>query len=309
VPAAAVEIRGLRKEYRRRYGRRIRAVDGLDLDVPTGGVFGFIGPNGSGKTSTIRCLLGLARATAGSCRLLGAEVPRELPRVIARVGALVESPGLNPGLTGRRHLEVLATLADCGRRRVEVALDAVDLVEQADDLVRTYSLGTRQRLGVATALLKDPDVLVLDEPANGLDPGGMREMRTLLRRLAAQGRTVFLSSHLLTEVQHVCDRLAIVARGRAVAVGKVGEVLDRGRRAAIFVRLADVTRGLQVLRAAGLPAHRDGEGLRVEISVDGAEVIARVLATGNLFPTELRPVAVSLEDLFLELTREEDEPR
>ena len=194
--AAVIEVDGLRKEYRRRRGGRVRAVDGLDLSVPAGGVFGFLGPNGSGKTTTIRCLLGLSRPTGGRCSLLGADAPSQLSTVIGQVGALVEAPGLNPGMSGRQTLVILATSVGIGQRRVDDVLDTVGLADRAEDLVRGYSLGMRQRLGLAVALLKDPELLILDEPANGLDPAGIREVRQLVRQLAADGRTVFLSSHL-----------------------------------------------------------------------------------------------------------------
>ncbi|HEX2063176.1 MAG TPA: ATP-binding cassette domain-containing protein, partial [Acidimicrobiales bacterium] len=228
---AVIEVEGLRKEYRRLRGSRVVALDGVDLSVPEGGVFGFLGPNGSGKTTTIRCLLGLARPTAGSCRLLGARSRGELATVIHRVGALVEAPGLFPSLSGRRNLTALGRLHRIPPSAVQRVLDQVGLAERADDPVRGYSLGMRQRLGIAIALLKDPDVLVLDEPANGLDPGGIKEVRDLLGRLGREGRTVFVSSHILSEVQQVCDRVAILSWGRCVAAGPVDEVLVSRRRA------------------------------------------------------------------------------
>ena len=206
-----IEVDSLHKSYRSRRGRRVRALDGLELSVRAGGVFGFLGPNGSGKTTTIRCLLGLARPSAGHCRVLGRESPGDLPEVIARVGSLVEMPGVNPGVSGRQTLAVLAATAGIGRRSVDATLEKVGLAERADDLVRGYSLGMRQRLGIAIALLKDPELLILDEPANGLDPEGIREVRQLIHNLGAEGRTVFLSSHLLSEVEQVCDEVAIVA--------------------------------------------------------------------------------------------------
>src|SRR5207244_1283702 len=159
------------------------------------------------------------------CRLLGASPPGDLPAVIGRVGSLVEAPGLNPGISGRETLTILDTVGGIGRRRVDAVLDQVGLAERGDDLVRGYSLGMRERLGLGIALLKEPEVLVLDEPASGLDPAGIREVRELVRALGAEGRTVFLSSHLLAEVEQVCDRVAIVARGRTVATGSVAEVL------------------------------------------------------------------------------------
>src|SRR4051794_41145997 len=189
---SVIEVDGLCKDYRQRRRGRVRAVDGLELSVPAGGVFGFLGPNGSGKTTTIRCLLGLSRPSAGRCRLLGADAPSGLPTVIDRVGALVEMPGLNPGMSGRQTMRILATSAGIGPARVEAVLDRVGLADRADDLVKGYSLGMRQRLGLGVALLKDPEVLILDEPANGLDSAGIREIRELIRHLGDEGRTVFL---------------------------------------------------------------------------------------------------------------------
>jgi ABC-2 type transport system ATP-binding protein len=305
VVTAVIEVDGLRKEYRRRRGGRVLAVDGLDLSVPAGGVFGFLGPNGSGKTSTIRCLLGLSRPSAGHCRVLGAESPRGLPGVIGRVGALVEMPGLNPGVSGRQSLGVLATSAGIGRPAVDAVLERVGLAERADDLVKSYSLGMRQRLGLAVALLKDPEVLVLDEPANGLDPAGIREIRELVRRLGAEGRTVFLSSHLLGEVEQVCDRVAILARGRTVASGSIAEVLSAARPNAMWVVVADLAGGARTLTAKGFFAEIDGDRIRVDIQPEQAESVTRALVADGLFPTELRPVETSLEDAFFALT---DEP-
>jgi ABC-2 type transport system ATP-binding protein len=300
-----IEVDALCKSYRRRRGGRVQALDGLDLSVRAGGVFGFLGPNGSGKTTTIRCLLGLARPTAGHCRLLGVDSPSCLPDVIANVGALVEAPGINPGVSGRQTLTVLATAAGVGRHAVDATLDRVGLAERADDLVRGYSLGMRQRLGIAIALLKDPELLVLDEPANGLDPAGIREVRQLVRHLGAEGRTVFLSSHLLSEVEQVCDEVAIVARGRTVAHGSVADVLASTRPAAMWVKVADLAGGADTLRRVGLPAAANGDRIRVDVVAEHAEHVTRALVAAGHYPTELRPVENNLEDAFFALT---DEP-
>lgn len=214
---AVIEVEDLRKEYRRLRGGRTVALDGLDLAVPEGGVFGFLGPNGAGKTTTIRCLLGLIRPSGGRARLLGADSRRQLASVLRRVGSIVETPTMYPRFSGRRNLELLARLHRIPHAAIEEVLDRVGLSDRAGHLVKTYSLGMKQRLGIAGALLKDPEVLILDEPANGLDPAGIVEVRQLLRRLAAEGRTVFVSSHILSEVQQVADRVAILARGRCVA--------------------------------------------------------------------------------------------
>jgi len=299
---AVVEVEGLRKEYRRLRGRPVVAVDGLDLSVPAGGVFGFLGPNGSGKTTTIRCLLGLAYPSAGRCRLLGADSRSELPRVIKRVGSLVELPGLFPGLSARKNLALLGRLDGIGAARVQQVLERIGLADRADDAVRGYSLGMRQRLGVGIALLKDPELLVLDEPANGLDPAGIKEVRDLLKGLGHEGRTVFVSSHILGEVQQTCDRVAIMSRGRCVRQGPVDEVLSGGHAARLVVRLANLQKGMAALAEAGIGAEMGNGFIRVDLPVAESERVTRALVRKRLYLTELRPEEVSLETVFLELT-------
>jgi ABC-2 type transport system ATP-binding protein len=300
---AVIEVEGLGKTYRRRRGR-FRALDGVDLSVPAGGVYGFLGPNGSGKTTTIRCLLGLARPTSGRCRLLGAVSPGALPAVMDRVGALVETPGLNAGVTGRQTLEILAASAGLGHAAVGAVLERVGLANRADDLARGYSLGMRQRLGLAIALLKDPEVLILDEPANGLDPAGIREIRELVRELRSEGRTVFLSSHLLGEIEQVCDRVAILANGRTVVEGPIDDVLAAARPKSMWVKVRDLAAGSRTLVAAGLPAHVDDGYVRVDVEPERGESVARALVADGHFPSELRPVEATLEDAFFALTGE-----
>jgi ABC-2 type transport system ATP-binding protein len=299
-----IEVAGLRKEYRRLRGSPRVAVDGLDFAVPEGGVFGFLGPNGAGKTTTIRCLLGLVAPTAGTCRLLGTDARGELQRVVGRVGAIVESPALFPTMSGRRNLELLGRLEGIGPGRVTATLERVGLAERADDLVKRYSLGMRQRLGLAAALLKDPEVLILDEPANGLDPAGIKEVRELLRGLGGEGRTVFVSSHLLSEVRQVCDQVAILARGRCVAAGPVAQVLSSARGVGLLVRLEDLERGRAVLAAAGIQTAPNGEVLRVALPPEEAATVTKALAAEGLYLTELRADEADLETVFLELTGE-----
>jgi ABC-2 type transport system ATP-binding protein len=298
-----IEVLGLRKEYRRfRRGRTV-AVDGLDLAVPEGGVFGFLGPNGAGKTTTIRCLLGLVRPSAGGCRLLGADAPGGLSSVVGRVGSIVETPLLYPRFSGHPNLELLGSIAGIGRTRVIEVLERVGLAERGDDQVKTYSLGMRQRLGIGAALLKDPELLILDEPANGLDPAGIVEVRELLRSLGHEGRTVFVSSHILSEVQHTADRVAILSAGRAVAVGPVGEVLRAGRAEGLLVRVDDPAAGLRALAEAGIAAASDDGILRVELPAAGAATVTKALADRGVYLSELRPDEADLETVFLELTR------
>jgi ABC-2 type transport system ATP-binding protein len=303
---AVIELAGLRKEYRRARRRPVVALDGLDLSVPEGGVFGFLGPNGSGKTTTIRCLLALARPTAGSCRVLGVDSQSDLTQVIGRIGSLVETPGLFPAMSGRKNLVLLGRIQGIGPAAVSGVLERVGLAERADDPVRNYSLGMRQRLGIAVALLKDPQLLVLDEPANGLDPAGIKEVRELLRGLGTEGRTIFVSSHLLSEVQQTCDRVAVLARGRCVASGPVDDVLASGHARGLIVRLANLERGRAALAEAGIASTVDGDHLRVDLPPEEAERVTRALVRKRLYLTELRPEEISLEAVFLELTGKQE---
>src|SRR5580765_6794732 len=259
--STVIETRGLVKRF-----AEANAVDGIDLNVPAGGVFGFLGPNGAGKTTTIRCLVGLVAPGAGHVSMLGADIPRGLPSVIRHVGSIVETPALFPRFTGRRNLQILARVDGIGRSAVDDVLERVGLGDRGDDLVKTYSLGMKQRLGLGAALLKDPSVLILDEPANGLDPAGIKEVRDLIRSLGSEGRTVFVSSHLLSEVQMMCDHVAILARGRFVAGGSVDEVLARGRSNELVVKVPDPAAALEVRTAAGLRAAQDTDGLRVYLA-------------------------------------------
>jgi ABC-2 type transport system ATP-binding protein len=302
---AVIEVERLHKEYRRLRGGRTVAVAGLDLSVPEGGVFGFLGPNGAGKTTTIRCLLGLVSASSGRLRLLGEDVPRGLPSVLGRVGSIVETPTMFPRFSGRRNLEILGTIQGVGRSAVVDALQTVGLAERADDRVKTYSLGMKQRLGIAAALLKDPALLILDEPANGLDPAGIVEVRELVRRLGAEGRTVFVSSHILSEIQLFADRVAILARGKLVTEGPVREVLARGGAEAMIARLDDLEAAARALAEAGIESTPQDGALRIQLpAADGARV-TRTLAERGLYVRELRPDERDLETVFLELTKDE----
>ena len=297
-----IEVEGLRKEYRKLRGGRTVAVDGLSLAVPSGGVFGFLGPNGSGKTTTIRCLLGLVRPSSGACSLLGADVARDLHRVITRVGSIVESPALFPTFSGRRNLALLAASYGLREAAVDEVLEVVGLTERAKDHVKNYSLGMRQRLAIAAALLKDPELLILDEPANGLDPAGIKEIRDLLRTLGDEGRTVFVSSHQLVEIQHTCDRVAILTQGRCIASGTVEDVLQRGHRTTLRVGVPDPDVGLAVLRDAGISARANHTALEVDVPAGGAARVSEALGRQGIWVTELHAEEATLEDVFLELT-------
>ena len=303
-PVAVIDISGLRKDYRRLRRGRTVALDGLELEVPAGGVFGFLGPNGSGKTTTIRCLLALVRPTSGVCRVLGRDPQRDLADVVSRIGSIVETPALFPRFSGRRNLELLGRLHGIGRARVTEVLERVGLADRADDRVRTYSLGMRQRLGIGAALLKDPELLILDEPANGLDPAGIKEVRDLIRLLGREGRTVFVSSHILSEVAQVCDRVAILSKGRCVATGSVAEVLERTGDSGVVLRSDDLTAARTILTNAGIETERRGDLLRAGVPPGEAARVTESLAREGHFLTELRPDHADLETVFLELTGE-----
>ena len=298
---AIIEVEALHKEFRRLRGGRNVAVDGLDLTVPDGGVFGFLGPNGAGKTTTIRCLLGLVKPTAGRTRVLNAEAKR-LHTVIDRVGSLVETPTYFPTFSGRRNLRLLARLDGIGPAAVDNVLDRVGLGDRGDDIFKNYSLGMKQRLGIAAALLREPELLILDEPANGLDPAGIKEVRQLLRSLADEGRTVFISSHLLGEVQLICDRVAILARGKCIAQGEVADVLSRGQAARMVIKVENLQGALEILKGAGFDAEIVGDEIYVTAEPSDGARISRTLALKRIYVSELRPHEVSLEDVFLQLT-------
>ncbi|MFC7549740.1 ABC transporter ATP-binding protein [Plantactinospora sp. GCM10030261] len=301
---AVLEIKGLRKTYRsRRRGVR-RALDGFDMEVQAGQVHGFLGPNGSGKTTTLRTLLGLIAADGGRMAVLGEQVPAALPRVAGQVGAIVESPQFFPHFSARDTLSLLAGAGEVPQRRVTEVLELVGLRERAKDRVKTYSLGMKQRLAVASALLKDPKLLILDEPANGLDPGGIREMRSLMRDLAASGMTVVLSSHILGEVQLICDSVTIISLGRRVAAGPVAEVLAQHSGGGHLVRLEAVTdlpAAADELTRAGAQVTVAADHLMVR-GMDKPAMITRALAARDLYVSELAPVTADLESVFLELT-------
>ena len=289
-----VEAVGLTK----RYGD-LAAVDGVDLTVHRGEVFGFLGPNGAGKTTTLRMLLGLVSPTSGRASVLGR--PPGDRDALRRTGSLVEGPGFYPYLSGRANLEVMARYAAVPASGVMPALDLVDLAGRAGDKFGTYSLGMKQRLGVAAALLKDPELVILDEPTNGLDPQGMRDMRRLIADLGSQGRTVILSSHLLGEVQAICERVAVIDRGRIVTEGTVEQLRGDSE---LEVAATPSDTALAVLRA--LPFVEDvrrGDGtLLVKAPTRHTGDITRALVEATVSVTGLRRTERQLEDVFFDLT-------
>jgi ABC-2 type transport system ATP-binding protein len=284
----------------KRYGRTV-AVDDLSISVRRGEVYGFLGPNGAGKTTTLRMLLGLIRPTSGSLRLLGREPGGR--GHLDQVGALIEGPAFYPYLSGRDNLRVLADHAGVARSRVDGVLDTVDLTGRASDRYATYSLGMKQRLGLAAALLKDPELLILDEPTNGLDPAGMADMRATIRTLSAGGCTVLLSSHLLAEVEQICDRVGVLNRGRLVTESTVAE-LRSGGTLRVVARPAE--RARQRLAAlVGADRVHAGDGvLDLDVGSDRAAALNTALVGAGIEVSELRWQEPDLEQTFLELTGE-----
>jgi ABC-type multidrug transport system ATPase subunit len=300
----AVEAYSLRKVYRTRGGKRA-AVDGLDLRVPVGGVHGFLGPNGSGKTTTIRMLLGLITADSGHIRIFDHEVPLAINQIIDRVGAVVEQPKFFPAFSGQKNLELIARAIGAPRRRVDKVLHAVGLSRRGTDKFRHYSLGMKQRLAIAATLLKDPDLLIFDEPTNGLDPAGIHEIRTMMRNLARHGKTVLVSSHILTEVQQIADTVTIIGRGRLLAEGNVSDILAANGQLSARVGVSDHLRASEVLTASGFAVEPLASGLlKVSLSDHRLDlaVITRLLADQGLYVSELTPIQPDLESVFLNLT-------
>ncbi|MGO4598851.1 ABC transporter ATP-binding protein [Terrabacter sp. 2RAF25] len=299
---AAVRTVNLRKTYLSRGSRRV-AVAGLSMAVPLGGVHGFLGPNGSGKTTTIRMLLGLVRADSGTAELFGEAVPRRLPHVIDRVGAIVESPKFFPGFTARQNLGLLAGAIGSPRQRVDEVLEATHLGDRGRDRYAGFSLGMKQRLAIAATLLKDPDLLIFDEPTNGLDPAGIREVRDTMKSLGARGKTVLVSSHILAEVEHVADTVSIIGHGALLAEGRVADILGGQGHAQVRVRVASPERAAQILQAEGFTLTRDGHELLV--GAEDPSAITRSLAGHGLYVSELVPVRPDLESAFLALTEDQ----
>jgi ABC-2 type transport system ATP-binding protein len=297
----AVLTAGLTK----RFGQRT-AVDGVSLTVPRGTAYGFLGHNGAGKTTLIRMLLGLTRASAGSASLLGLPVPAERAQALARVGAIVEEPSFYPHLTGRENLRIAAAVRGPETRaRIEEVLHRVGLDKRAGDRVGTYSLGMRQRLGVARCLLSDPELLILDEPMNGLDPGGMLDVRRMIRELVEEeGRTVFVSSHLLDEVEKTCDVAAIIDGGRVIAEGPIEELVAGGS-GELVIECDDALRAAELLAAEStvhdLRIEHGALRMRLLAPEQAGDINSR-LVTAGVSVTRLEPVRHSLEERFLEMT-------
>jgi len=306
----AIETVGLTKRFPLRGQRGERtALDGIDLQVPRGCAFGFLGPNGAGKTTIIRTLLGLTPASAGTMHVLGYPVPSERAQALQRVGAIVEEPRFHMHLTGRENLRIVAAVRGPETlERIDPSLARVGLAERAGEKVKSYSMGMRQRLGVARCLLADPLLLILDEPTNGLDPGGIQEFREMIRAMVEQeGRTVFISSHLLDEIEKTCDAAAIVDRGRIVTQGTIADLAGGGvAHHELIIGVDDRERALRRLDASELvlEAHRSDEGIRAVLAgePDSAAQVNALLVGAGVGVTRLEPARHSLEQRFLEIT-------
>jgi ABC-type multidrug transport system ATPase subunit len=300
-PSGEVVLRT--RNLSKHYGNRL-AVNNLNLEVRRGEIFGFLGPNGAGKTTTIRMALGLIAPTSGSVEILGLDVAARRANVLPRVGALVETPALYLYLSGRDNLRAVASvLGGVPKARIDAVLELVGLSVRQKDRVRTYSLGMKQRLGVAMALLQDPDVLVLDEPANGLDPAGIVEMRDLMHRLSAEGKTVFISSHLLPEVQQICTRVAIINLGKLVTEATIEELTSRHGEFAVTLDRAEQALALIQAQAWGRDAHLDADGALITPAPgERGRDLNLFLVKAGFAPDTITQATRDLEQVFLHLT-------
>ncbi len=296
----AIETAGLGK----RFGDR-EVLKGIDLRVPRGSAFGYLGPNGAGKTTLIRTLLGLTAAGEGEMRLLGMPVPARRAEALARIGAIVEQPLFHEHLTGRENLRIVAAArGGAAAARIDDALDRVGLAARADDRVKTYSLGMRQRLGIARCLLADPELLILDEPLNGLDPAGILEFRDFVRDFVAGGRTIVVSSHLLDEIEKTCDHVAIVDGARIAVQGAIEELREPGGRT-VLVEVDAVARARTLLAAHPAVERVLDDGALLRASLRDPAAVAglnRLLIEAGIAVTRLEPAQASLEQRFLEIT-------
>lgn len=286
----------------KKFGKLV-AVNDLNLEIHRGEIFGFLGPNGSGKTTTIGMLLGLIRPSAGRIEIFGQDIRENLTAILPRIGAVMEKPGLYPYLSGRDNLSILARITGgADHQRIEEVLNLVGLASRAKDKFQTYSQGMKQRLSLAGALLTYPEFIVLDEPTNGLDPAGMKEIRELIKSLGKQGKTIFLSSHLLHEVEQVCDHLAIVKQGKVIAQGETSRLLQRGGM--LQLKVTDVEKAVALLKSVDWISSvtRENDTIEVNVPPERTSEISALLAKNNVFVSEMKTKESSLESFFLEVT-------
>ncbi len=299
-----IQTSDLTKRYGTHVGKSVLAVDRISFTVEEGQVFGFLGPNGSGKTTTIGMLLGIINPTGGAFSLFGASDPKGLLAARSRVGATLETPNFYPYMNGRDNLRIAAAIKGVGRCRIEECLELVGLAGRAKDCFKTYSLGMKQRLALAATMLNDPELIILDEPANGLDPQGMREIREIIGILASRGKTIFLSSHLLWEVERTCSHVAIVRKGRIVTMGKVKEVVSEGT--SVLLRAADRTTlaGAMERYPEVTSVRCTDDGIVVGLSSGDLASVTRYLAGQGIYLSYLAPHRQSLEEVFIDLTQD-----
>lgn len=291
-----VRVRGLHK----RYGST-HALRGLDFEIPSGQLTGFLGPNGAGKTTTFRSILGLTRPDEGKIEVLGLPVPSGLPQIVKRIGVIVEEPGLIKALSGRVNLEIAADTLGFGHDRIDELLEFVSLTDDASRKLGDYSKGMKQRLALAAAMIGDPELLILDEPLDGLDPAGQMAFRARLRALSAEGKSVVVSSHDLADIEALADYVVVISQGRLISQGPLEDLLGDGR---IRVVVADLRSASRALMAKGMNATIDDLGILVEAS-DGSDVV-RVLAGAGIYPSEVKAARDTLESVFLGITGEGD---
>jgi len=289
----------LARELRKVIGTKT-IVDSVSLDIPAGEVYGFLGPNGAGKTTTIRMLVGLIKPTAGTINICGYDLHRDFEAAMRQIGCIVETPDLYRFMNGRENLEHFARMLGAGATEIERVASLVGLSHRLEQRVGTYSLGMRQRLGIAQALLGRPKLLILDEPANGLDPAGIREIRELLRNLAAEGMSVFVSSHLLAEVELMCDRVAIIHKGQVLKEGSVHELISTRR--AMELHVGDTDRAARVLAEKAIAYERRSDRLFLPIDEEAAAPVVSALVEAGVPVFSVRPRTQSLEEMFIDIT-------
>ena len=284
----------------------IVAVDDLSIEVHKGEAFGFLGPNGSGKSTTMGMILGLIAPTSGSVEVFGLEAQHNLPSILPSVGAVMETPGLYPYLSGRDNLKVFARLSDhISDKRIDEVLDLVEMSSRAKDKFSNYSMGMKQRLAIACALLHNPELIIMDEPTNGLDPAGMKEIRELIIELSKQGKTIFLNSHLLHEVEQVCERVAIIKKGKIVVQGLVKELVKAGDVLQIKVNEPDKAMAILGGQKWISSVNKEGDYILLGVKTDKAADVNALLAKDGIFAAEIKAKENSLEKFFLEQTEEE----
>ncbi len=299
----AIQTFDLTKRYGNRAAKSVLAVDRISFVVEKGQVFGFLGPNGSGKTTTIGMLVGIIKPTDGSFSLFGASSPERLMAARSRVGATLETPNFYPYMSGRDNLRIAAGVKGVGKPRIEECLELVGLSDRAKHRFRTYSLGMKQRLALAATMLNDPELIILDEPANGLDPQGIREIREIIGILADRGKTIFLSSHLLAEVERTCSHVAIIRKGRIVTSGAVADVVGEGSAVLLRAKEMEALAGAMEAYPDATSVRRTGDGVVAALRVDDLASVTRYLAGQGIYLSHLAPYRLSLEEVFIEVTQ------